>query len=380
MKGKEIVFSLVFISLYIVVNYYIGSRFIKSIDSFYNINPIMFWIGFWIIAFSYIIGRFLKGFININIVNFLSMVGYYWIGIVFFSLAVLPIIDIGRIIVNKTLGKNIDFNARLMTAGISLVILAVFIILFILGSMNARKSIVYKIEIDRAETNLEDNLNIVMVSDIHLGTIVGSKRLEKMVNEINQLKPDIVIIAGDIVDTEIEPFINANMAKGFEKINSTYGTFASLGNHDLILGKGDIITEELRKYGVNILRDESVLVNDSFYIIGRDDSVVNRLGAKRKDLEAITKNLEKEKFKIVIDHTPNSIAESELEGVNLHFSGHTHRGQVIPGNLITKRIFELDYGHLIKKDLHVIVSCGYGTWGPPIRLGSKSEIVNVIIE
>ncbi len=380
MKGKEILFSVVFIGLYISLNYYVGTRFLKGINSFYNINEMIFWIGFWLIAFSYIIGRFLKGTISINIINFLTKVGYYWIGIIFFSLAVLPIIEIGSILLNRTLGKNINLSSRLMTAGASIVILTVFIVLLILGSINARKSAVYKINMDRAETSLNENLNIIMVSDIHLGTIVGSKRLEKMVNEINILKPDIVIIAGDIVDTEIEPFINGNMAKGFENIKSTNGTFAALGNHDLILGKGDIIAEELTKYGVNVLRDESVLINDSFYVIGRDDSVVNRLGISRKDLKVITKNLDKDKFKIVIDHTPNSIAESELEGVNLHFSGHTHRGQVIPGNLITKRVYEIDYGHRIKNNLHVIVSCGYGTWGPPIRLGSKSEIVNVIIE
>ena len=380
MKNKETIFTLVFITLYIGVNYYVGSRFLKGIDSFYNINSVIFWIIFWIISFSYIVGRFLKGIMSINIINFLSRIGYYWIGIIFFCLAVLPIVDIGWFIVNKAWRKNIQLDSRLMTEGTSLVILIVFIILLILGSINARKSTVYKIEMDRVGTKLNKNLNVVMVSDIHLGTIVGSKRLEKMVNEINLLNPDIVIIAGDIVDTEIEPFINENMAKTFEKIKSNYGTFATLGNHDLILGKGDVITEELRKYGVNILRDEAILVNDNFYVIGRDDSVVSRLGIQRKDLKDIVQDLDKDKFKIVIDHTPNSIKESEEIGVNVHFSGHTHRGQVIPGNLITKRIFEVDYGHLIKNDLHVIVSCGYGTWGPPIRLGSKSEIVNVIIK
>jgi hypothetical protein len=216
-----------------------------------------------------------------------------------------------------------------------------------------------------------------MVSDIHLGIRIGNNRVRKMIQEINELKPDLVIIAGDIVDTEIEPFINNNMAEEFSKIKAKYGTFATLGNHDLIKGNGDIITEELRKNGVIVLRDEAFLVNDSFYVIGRDDSVINRLGSTRDTLKNIIKDIDKSKFQIVIDHTPNSINESREVGVHLHFSGHTHRGQIAPCNLVTKKMFEIDHGHLQKENLSVIVSSGYGTWGPPVRIGSKSEIVQV---
>ncbi len=380
MKIKEKIFLVIFIGIYIGLNYYIVIRIFENINYTINLNKLLFRSIFWILSLSYIIGRFLKDILSLKFINILSVIGYYWLGVMFFSLAVFPIIDIIRLTVNRIDYNNINYNSQIVTIGTSLVILIVFLVLFFIGSKNARESQVYTIDINKNETTLKKKINIVMVSDIHLGTIIGNKRLEKMVNEINNLNPDVVVIAGDIVDTEIEPFINYNMAKKFAGLKSTYGTFATLGNHDILLGKGDIIAKELSENNVTVLRDEAILINNDFYIIGRDDTIINKLGRKRKDLKDITKTLEKNKFKIVIDHTPSSISDSLNEKVNIHFSGHTHKGQITPANLITKRIFEIDHGYLVKEKLNVIVSSGYGTWGPPIRLGSKSEIVNVTIK
>lgn len=288
--------------------------------------------------------------------------------VLFFGLSTFPVNDFIRSIF------NIHDSINIISIGI------LFILTIVMGSINARKTYVDEINISNNTGSLNENLNIVMVLDIHLGEVVGKKRLNKMVNEINALNPDLVIIAGDIVDTQIEPFINKNMAEEFSNIKSKYGTYATLGNHDLILGKGEIIAEELRKNNVNVLRNEAVLINDSFYIIGRDDHVINRLGIRRATLEEIISPLEKERYKMVIDHTPNSIEESKELGVNLHFSGHTHKGQIVPFNLVTKKVYEVDHGYKKKDDLNIIVSAGYGTWGPPIRIGSKSEIMNIVIQ
>ena len=257
--------------------------------------------------------------------------------VLFFGLSTFPVNDFIRSIF------NIHDSINIISIGI------LFILTIVMGSINARKTYVDEINISNNTGSLNENLNIVMVLDIHLGEVVGKKRLNKMVNEINALNPDLVIIAGDIVDTQIEPFINKNMA------------------------------EELRKNNVNVLRNEAVLINDSFYIIGRDDHVINRLGIRRATLEEIISPLEKERYKMVIDHTPNSIEESKELGVNLHFSGHTHKGQIVPFNLVTKKVYEVDHGYKKKDDLNIIVSAGYGTWGPPIRTNGHSEIALIDI-
>ena len=168
------------------------------------------------------------------------------------------------------------------------------------------------------------------------------------------------------------------MAVEFSNIKSKYGTFATLGNHDVLTKEEDTIVDILKENSITVLRDESVLINDDFYIIGRDDITVNRYGKEdRATLEGLTKDLDSSKPLIVIDHNPQYINESLNANIDLQLSGHTHKGQILPGNLVTNKIFEVDYGYLKKDNLNVIVSSGYGTWGPPLRLGSRSEIVQI---
>ena len=256
--------------------------------------------------------------------------------------------------------------------------MTLFTIITLIGSFNARSSKVTSYDINLEDKTLNSPLNIIMVSDIHLGNLIKNSRLEELVNEINDLNPDIVLLAGDIIDSDINPFIDNNMAEEFSKIKSKYGTFAALGNHDFLTKSEDKIVELLKDNSVTVLRDDKVLVNDSFYIIGRDDSSVDRLsGIKRKSLGEITKDIDKSKPLIVIDHNPKDINDSLDAEIDLQVSGHTHKGQIVPGNLITNSIFEVDYGYLKKDSLNVIVSSGYGTWGPPVRIGSRSEIVKI---
>ncbi|MDV4149649.1 metallophosphoesterase [Clostridium sp. AL.422] len=254
----------------------------------------------------------------------------------------------------------------------------IFIVVLIIGTYNARNSYVKSYDINIEKAILEDSLNIVMVSDIHLGNIVKNDRLKSMVKEINNLNPDLVIIAGDIIDSDIEPFLNNNMAVEFSNLKSKYGTFATLGNHDIFTRKESEIVNILKENSVTILRDEVALVDNKFYIIGRDDITVNSISSNyRANLDKLTKDLDKSKPLIVIDHNPKYINESLNADIDLQLSGHTHKGQIIPGNIVTNKLFEVDYGYFKKDNLNVVVSSGYGTWGPPLRLGSRSEIIQI---
>ena len=315
----------------------------------------------------------LTKYLSQNLANFFSLIGSYWIGFIMYSSLVFPILGL----INFILKKTSFFNNRVYIMETILVNL-LFIILIVIGSYNAKSSYVKSFDIKINKENLKEPLNIVMVSDIHLGNIIKNNNLKNMVNEINDLNPDLVIIAGDIIDSDITPFLNHNMTVEFSNIKSKYGTFAVLGNHDILTKEEDTIVNLLKENSVTVLRDESVLINDEFYIIGRDDITVSRYSNKpRATLEDLTKDLDKSKPLIVIDHNPKYIDESLDANIDLQLSGHTHRGQIIPGNLVTNKIFEVDYGYLKNDNLNVVVSSGYGTWGPPIRLGSRSEIVQI---
>ncbi|GIM28300.1 phosphohydrolase [Clostridium polyendosporum] len=382
MKLKVIIFISIFFIFYLLINYYIGFKVFTGISLKYTLNSKVFWIFFWFISLAYIMSRLLISYLPGAILSVFTLIGVYWLAILFYLLLIFPFIDLVRAI-NKKLNfipsKYLIPN-NLSVALVFIISLMIFFII-IYGTWNGRNAYVknYEITINKDSLKIKD-LNVIMVSDIHLGDLIENNRLNKMVEQINSLKPDVVFIAGDVVDNELQPFIEGKMAQQFSNIKSNYGVYASLGNHDFMGENQDRITEELRNAGVTVLRDEAIVVDSGFIVAGRDDISINRIGIGRKDLDEILRNYNKSMPLFVLDHNPSSIKESEEAGIDLQFSGHTHKGQFFPNNLITKGIFEVDYGYLKKGDFNVIVSSGYGTWGPPIRIGSRSEIVNLKIK
>jgi uncharacterized protein len=170
------------------------------------------------------------------------------------------------------------------------------------------------------------------------------------------------------------------MGYNFKRIKIKYGVYACLGNHDGMGSKVGDVVKTFEASGINVLRDKAILINNSFYVVGRDDiSQESQAKVKRKDLSDIIKDLDKSKPLILMDHQPRNLDDTQKQEIDLQVSGHTHRGQLFPANLITNAIFELDYGYLQKNNSNFIVSSGYGTWGPPIRIGSRCEIVEIDI-
>lgn len=387
MRGKDIkmsfrfiIFSLIALGIYLSVNYYIGMRTFERISHLTKVSGLCFWLLFWIVSLSYIIARVSENHVSPQVVNIFEYIGVYYMGIMFYLLLFFAAMDTLRYLNNK-----IKFIPDFITGYknfniiISLLMLIMISTVLIKGYYNASHTIIkeYSVDINK-KSSLGKSINIVMVSDIHLGSIIENKRLRNMVSEINSLNPHIVILAGDIVDSTIKPFLEKKMAEEFKNIKSKYGTFAVLGNHDIMMGMDEQITEELeKKAGVQVLRDRALLIGNGLYIAGRDDASINRSGIKRKALKDILDKANINLPIILIDHTPKDIDEAHKENIDLMLSGHTHKGQLYPNSLITSRIYEIDYGHLNKNHFNIIVSSGYGTWGPPMRIGSQSEVVNI---
>ncbi|MGG7144304.1 metallophosphoesterase [Clostridium nigeriense] len=348
----------------------------NGFNSILKISPLAFWPVFWALALCYTASFILNKYIKPSLTNFLYLIGAYWLGLLMYSALSFPILAIINLLITKA-----PFFSNNFYLYETILILLIFIFITILGSYNAKNSYIKYINVKTNKECLKEPLNIVMVSDLHLGNIIRNKRLKTMVKEINSLNPDIVIIAGDIIDSDIKPFLNHNMANEFSSLKSKYGVFATLGNHDIITKSENEIVKILKENSIIVLRDEVALVNDSFYIIGRDDITVNKYTNKsRASLEDLTKDLDKSKPLIVVDHNPKYLNESLDANIDLQLSGHTHKGQIAPGNIVTNKLFEVHYGHLKKNNLNVVVSSGYGTWGPPVRLGSKSEIVQINLQ
>jgi predicted MPP superfamily phosphohydrolase len=216
-------------------------------------------------------------------------------------------------------------------------------------------------------------LKIVAISDLHLGFGIGKTELEKWVTLINSENPDIVLIAGDIVDNHIKPLIGHDFASVLRKINSRYGVYTCLGNHEYIGGRNKLFEslDFLNDANIKVLRDTTILINNEFYLIGRDDRMIQN----RKSLSELVQSLDQTKPLILLDHQPFHLNETEENGIDLQISGHTHRGQLPPISWLTDKMYELSHGYLQKGNSHIYVSSGIGIWGGKFRIGTQSEYV-----
>ena len=168
--------------------------------------------------------------------------------------------------------------------------------------------------------------------------------------------------------------IRQNLGETLRKINSRLGVFAVTGNHEYIGGVEEAC-RYLGDHGITMLRDESVMIDDRVYIVGREDRSIG--SGRRKSLDDLLLRVDKSFPVILMDHQPFRLEEAENAGVDLQLSGHTHHGQLWPFNFITKKVYELSWGYKKKGNTHVYVSCGVGTWGPPVRTGNRPEIINM---
>ena len=226
------------------------------------------------------------------------------------------------------------------------------------------------------KSSMINELNVVLVGDFHL-TLINGGLLNRVVEKINSLDADIVLMTGDILDDNINILKRDNIGKDLSKIKSKYGVFVSNGNHEFING-ADELDKYMEEMGLSVIRDSSVFIENSFYVVGRDDrSKINFTGKQRKSLKEILTDINKNYPVILLDHTPSKLGEAVNENIDLQLSGHTHNGQMFPVNFITKWIYEISWGYLKKEQTQFYVTCGVGTWGPPVRLGSDSEIVNL---
>jgi predicted MPP superfamily phosphohydrolase len=153
--------------------------------------------------------------------------------------------------------------------------------------------------------------------------------------------------------------------------------YAITGNHEYI-GGVEPACKYLVEHGLVELRDNYIMIANSLYIIGREDrSIKGFTGKVRKNLVEIMKGINKNLPIILMDHQPVKLAEAAENGVDLQLSGHTHHGQLWPFSFITKKVYELSMGYKKTGDTHYYVSCGVGTWGPPIRTGNRPEIIRI---
>ncbi|SEH05237.1 metallophosphoesterase [Candidatus Venteria ishoeyi] len=373
------IFSFVFL-VYFFANWYIFSKGLRAIE-ITNYKTLFTWV-FWILVVSFPLGQFLERANPNAFFRLISFAGSHYLVLLLYALIMVAFIDLVRLFdgwinfIPQTIKSGIlsGENIFLFVSGISL-------ILIIVGHVNAANPIINKIsiEVDK-QAGSRNEIKAVLLTDIHMGVIIQNGRIQKMVNSINELNPDIILFGGDLVDHNPVPVIKKQLGEYFKQLNPELGMYAVTGNHEFI-GHADVSIDYLSNFGIEYVRDTVINLGGVLNLAGRDDRDKPRFeeGEKRKDLADILNGIDSKLPLILMDHQPVEYDKAESAGVDLMLSGHTHKGQIWPFGYITSAIYENHYGLIKKGNSHFYTSSGYGTWGPPVRIGNRPEIVEITI-
>ena len=323
----------------------------------------------------------------------MKIIGNNWLGILFYLLLSVLMADFLWFFSFRLRKRKAGRRFHVVAGGICA---AVVVTLSLWGIYNAHVIHVtpYDITVEKDGGN-RDSINVILVADLHLGYQIGMAHMSAMVEKINEQNADVVVVAGDIFDNEYDAIERPEeLAEALRGIRSKYGVYACYGNHDIeekILAgftfggseekkSSAKMDEFLKKAGIRLLRDEKVLIDDSFYLYGRPDAQRPGRGiSKRKTAEEMVEGMDVKKPVIVIDHEPKEFDRLSAAGVDVDLCGHTHDGQIFPVNLITALLWENSYGYKKKGNLHTIVTSGVGLFGPNMRIGTVAEICPIRI-
>jgi len=349
-----LVFLPTFLLIYGSINYYVFIRFAK----FFRIRKTLwFYVVLVTSLFSFILVGIAYSYFSNLFVKMLYFFAASWMGFIFFLFSFTLLYDFLRLF------KSFPANK----AGTVLICIGIIVTLF--AAVNATRLETKELELESSK--IASHLTIIQISDVHIGPVYGHHRLEKIVDRANALNPDIVVITGDLVDGryELSP-------DDFSLLGELHGkVFFVMGNHERYAGT-NAVEDLLSGKNITILRNAAAALefnSSRIYVIGLDDSDDRKYVAEELNKTELNRSV----YNILLYHKAFGYKDAAADGVDLMLSGHTHRGQIFPFNLLVMMAENPVYGLRKTGDSYLYVSSGAGTWGPPMRLGSNSEIVRI---
>jgi len=310
----------------------------------------------------------------------LAYIGFTWMGLIFIFISVSFFFDIYKLLhfLAKMLIRSPLEDFTLSLRNFCTIAILVSFAVVIYGYFEALHIRTEHVNVKTCKIPEKiGRFRVVQISDVHLGLIVGESRLKRILRQVRDARPDILVSTGDLVDGQMDDL--EMLTDMFQKISATYGKFAVTGNHEFYAGI-DRALAFTEKAGFTVLRGEGLTVSNFLNVAGVDDPARKRYGPDREASEkALLEKMPREKFTLFLKHQPVISSES-LGMFDLQLSGHTHKGQIFPFNLVTKIFYRMHTG-LSKVDGNALlyVSRGSGTWGPPVRFLSPPEVTVIDI-
>jgi predicted MPP superfamily phosphohydrolase len=328
---------------------------------------------------------------------FLHKLGNYWLGIFIYIVFNILVSDI-IVLILKFVNKRRKINLLGSLKGyyiIGIIVISVSVFFCTYGFIHAQSitKTSYDITVDKSIDGT-DSLKIALLADFHLGYNVGSKKMEQMVEQVNNMNADLVVIAGDIFDNNYDALDNPDeLIAILQGINSRLGTYVVYGNHDVtetLIGgfsitsrtlafRDERMNEFLEKCGFTVLTDDIVtLDNGNIYLIGRLDREKAGDGTSdRMSINKLMENVDKSKVIIDLEHEPANLDGIANSGVDIMLCGHTHAGQFFPLTIVQPLAWQNYHGYLKVGNMHNFVTSGVGLYGPNMRVFTDSEVMEI---
>ncbi len=371
------IFFLVFFLVYGSANLYVYLRALQAIEVAPLYLKIVFSVIFILGASGYVLVRVFDW--DNWLYDILHFWGALWFAILLYAFMAVFLIDIIRLI-----DRFFPFIPYNILGGVATFKLAAFglVMIYLLlvvgyGFYNAGNIKVKTLEITLPKKGSKlDSLNVAFLSDTHFSPISGYAKAEQIHGILTGLNPDLILMGGDIIDDKAHHLIRHEIDKKLKEFKAPLGVITINGNHEFINGYKES-TGFIKNSGITLLSDSVAVIDSALVIVGREDLSINRFVEKqRKTLPDLMEGVKQLDLPVILlDHQPFGLEQAEQNGVDLQLSGHTHNGQLFPANLIVKRIYEQPWGYHRRGKTQYYVSSGAGVWGPPVRLGSDSEII-----
>lgn len=382
MRSSFLVFFAAVFVVYFAIQAFLFLRGWQALEWCRRWRP-AFAVIFWFLALAFVAGRNLENMAITPVSTALVWIGAFWFAVMYY-------LFLGTLVVEVT-GRLLRFfgwlpgawlenwpRTKFLAAG---TLVAAVGVLVAWGHWNALHPKIVRMEVSLpAMEGVPAELRVVAAADMHLGTLVTQARVKGWVEMINALEPDVILLPGDVIDEDLAPVIKHDLGKFLRELQAPLGVYAVTGNHEYIGGVEEAV-DYLEDHGIRVLRDRAVpLAGGAVWLAGREDASVARFRQQRRAaLREILVGIPSKAAVLVMDHQPVALEEAAATGAAMQVSGHTHDGQLWPNKHIVRAMFGISSGRGEVGGMPFYVLPGLGTWGPPVRVGNRPEILDLTL-